>query len=1660
MKRTRFTVVAICACMSVLAAMVLLAAFQRMVFSAFVKPPKPTKLADAAAQSSSIVRSARLMLPPSPPFDGTKPAIHLKTACIRPETSVAAALPSHRRPSSRGMPWMVMFSEPIQRNLRRQLDSIGASIRSYLPVNALLIEIPPDRIDALRHLPAYKWSGEYRPEYKVQPLLSAVAEQHPDLIVPITMQTFSADDIMFLRNALRNLGASDIQTATSARWGLARAALPASIAVRLALEPEVQWIECHVPATPANDIARSPAQLNVEEVHATLGLDGLGQIVAVADTGLDSGNLDTLHPDLAGRVLHVFDIGRLTNWSDTYFHGTHVAASLLGTGTSSSGRFRGMAPGAQLVFQSIMDAAGNLSLPANLSDLYMPPYSLGARIHSDSWGSAVAGEYNADSMTTDEAVWNQPDLFVAFAAGNEGADYDRDGVVDSGSLNAPASAKNVLAVGASESGRAPGTGGKTSVGYGYAWGYKFRVPPIATDLISSSPGSNPQGMAAFSSRGPTQDGRIKPDVVAPGTDIISARSRASADTGWGLVVDNMDYCFMGGTSMATPLVAGAAAIVRQYCVDRGIGNPSAALLKAAIVGSARSLSPGQYGTGNYREIPDAPRPNWVEGWGQVDVGGLLLPAEFNQSVFIEGPEPLFVGETNEWPFWVHRSAPITAVMAYSDYPSALSAGVNLVNDLDLVLVGPTGETWHPNGREVPDSLNNVEGIDFSSPATGKWTAVVSGRNIPEGPQPYALFLRGSVHMPINILHEPLENTISTNESYRVEAVLESSGTIEDNGVRLIWIASGSQAGFATAPMTTTNGSLYESSIPAHPMGTRIWYYIVAGPTEYPSYHPAEAPLQMHVFDVAPPVLLSISGHPTNHMESVPAYGQHLMASNRQIFAQALFPEMGLAGHRLACVGWIGSGSVPPYGAEASCSFVITNDSSLAWNWEPQLALVQRSEPEGAVATTTWHRADGWANSIVAPERFRPADIELVFSGWQVDGSRYPEGNHPSPLQIVDLSMTSPRSSIAMYLPENADEDANGLPDWFELRYWGQLGQNRFADPDNDGFENELEAADHSNPRDSISVPISPNVRLIPLPSSMDFPAPWLVCANASDNDMVESVFLHWQRNGGIWRTASMTNAQGSSTYCGTIPSPARDGDVVAYRVSARDMAGFYAETMAYTVCVSYARARFLDTTIEAHAPGNTTTNANLSVLNAGSQPLVVSMDSIAVGFFDDMENGTNGWSHPDGNVDWHLSAVDSHSPNTAWYCGRESTQKYLDSTHASLATPSIRLGAISPKVTFFHRARFEPDQSDATGVRYWDSGLVEISENGGTTWKSLLPEGGYPGLITSNPASPFAPDTPCFVDTVGWTFSSADLSEFAGREIQIRFRFGADQYVVSEGWRIDDVEVLPHSRFDGWLSFPATNAVIPPGLGTIFPLLLDSTPVPPMETAHLAVRIFHNDPEQPSPMVVPASLMNTTRRVRIAAIGPGTSNPSGELFVQEGQPFSMSLAAASGYFIADVSANGKTLPMDYLATTQSLEWTHLDANLDLRAVFSPMLEDNSVPVEWLALHGLTTRHWMAEASLDADLDGLLTWQEFAVGSNPTNPADAPLALRLLPPKSPDAAWRLAWHGFTNRSATYVVLSTPHLGDAFEESLVVPANPPVMTSPPLPPSGRYFGVIMR
>ena len=357
----------------------------------------------------------------------------------------------------------------------------------------------------------------------------------------------------------------------------------------------------------------------------------------------------------------------------------------------------------------------------------------GKRIHLDARGIADSGSYGADSRAIDQFTWNHPEMLAVAAAGNAATDANpADGVVDSGSVGSPASAKNALAVGAAEGRRDVARTWRDS------WPEDFAVEPIALDRMAQADG--PQGLAAFSGRGPCADGRIKPDLVAPGTFVAVPRSLHPADTGWG-VAENTNEVYVGGTGVAAEQVADVAGQARQWLVDqRGFSNPSAALVKALLIGGTRDLAPGQYGTGPKQEISGV-RPNNVQGFGILDGAGALQPGEGGFLDLHDAPG-LATGAADVFELKTGQAGGrFVLTMAYSDYGAALGAGKKLVNDLDLAVQKPSGAVVHANGQAEPDAKNNVEMIEFEADEAGTYLARVEARTVPMGgSQPYALVI--------------------------------------------------------------------------------------------------------------------------------------------------------------------------------------------------------------------------------------------------------------------------------------------------------------------------------------------------------------------------------------------------------------------------------------------------------------------------------------------------------------------------------------------------------------------------------------------------------------------------------------------------------------------------------------------------------------------------------------------------------------------------------------------------------------------------------------------------------------------------------------------------------------------------------------------------------
>ncbi|MDP6188763.1 MAG: S8 family serine peptidase, partial [Candidatus Poseidoniaceae archaeon] len=431
--------------------------------------------------------------------------------------------------------------------------------------------------------------------------------------------------------------------------------------------------------------------------NATFTLDGSGEMIAIADTGLDQD-----HPDVSGRVAGVYtQYGLDSSPADSNTgHGTHIAVSALGSGQSNASS-TGMAPSADLVMYALEhDPTGVFGRIGSIYDLLRDAEQMTARVAINAWGAnGNYGQYSADSRSVDILVHDKPAMLPLFSVGDRGAQ-------GASQITPPSTAKNVLAIGAS------GTG-------------------TTLDTVAS-----------FSSNGPSLDGRIKPDLVAPGVDLCSGRAEeAKTSPGTACASEthaNGDdvYTSLSGTSQATAIAGGVAALTREFIREEvGINSPSGSLVKAAMINGARDLGAADI-------------PNDAEGWGQVDLERTVLPVWDPSSpstsaltTFMDDNTPLDAGFGLLYAFEMDASHGVDITLVWSDVAGSANAAQSdsrLVNNLDLVLVDPSGNEWYGNNfangftssGQLSDAINNVERIKIapgSLTQTGQWLVKVLHR---------------------------------------------------------------------------------------------------------------------------------------------------------------------------------------------------------------------------------------------------------------------------------------------------------------------------------------------------------------------------------------------------------------------------------------------------------------------------------------------------------------------------------------------------------------------------------------------------------------------------------------------------------------------------------------------------------------------------------------------------------------------------------------------------------------------------------------------------------------------------------------------------------------------------------------------------------------------
>lgn len=682
-------------------------------------------------------------------------------------------------PSERGY-FLVQFEGPIEASDRALLERRGVEIVRYVPDYAFLVRMTGADKTVLAANPAIHWVGLYEPAFKLSTLPQMSEPGVRDMLVLL----FPHEDITAASGEIALAGGIVKETSDNGINRLLLVSMDTARAADVARVSSVAWIEPRLPMLTNNNQDQWVVQTNTNNSRRVwdMGIKGQNQVVSVGDTGIRVTHNQFKDPAVplptfGDYPTHRKVIGyqRTTPSANITFgdealnsyHGTHTSCTTAGDDAPNASDARdGMAINAKIYF---MDGGGGpdagVLIPLDLNDMLIIPYTGNAggaaRIMSNSWGSAIGGAYDIQAMAADQFMSNHPDFLLFFSNGNNGA---------ANTVGSPATAKNVVSAG--------GTGNGTS----------------SNTYYSST------------SRGPTDDNRIKPTICAPAT---LASAFGSGDTG---------YTTLSGTSMACPSMAGATVLIRQYLTDgwyptgAAVGAngfpPSAALMKAMAVNSADP------NIGSFT-IPD----NNI-GWGRIDIdNALYFGGDTRRLAVVDNSEGLLTGEFVEYQVYVAANTQsLKATLVWTDSPGNPANSVQLVNDLNLVVSDGTNSykgNVYSGGQSATggsaDARNVEECVQRNTPAVGVWTVRVEGANVPIGPQSFALVVTGALASDngILVLNQPAYSgtdvvqikLIDTNAAGSIQVAVSSDTETTPETVTL----SGANGVFTGSVALTLNG---------------------------------------------------------------------------------------------------------------------------------------------------------------------------------------------------------------------------------------------------------------------------------------------------------------------------------------------------------------------------------------------------------------------------------------------------------------------------------------------------------------------------------------------------------------------------------------------------------------------------------------------------------------------------------------------------------------------------------------------------------------------------------------------------------------------------------------------------------------------------------------
>ncbi len=777
-------------------------------------------------------------------------SISLTTAKFDPLKDGEPQIPLHLKATEKGLSlYIVQFKGPITKEWKHMVKNEGAEICGYVPYFALLVRMDATVKKKIEKFWFVRWIGLYHPYYKISPEFQNLKQANGKGSYSKDFGWHSYSDPLYVNfgnlqsmvlyalpyvdwsevsNIVNSLG-GEVKSITGAPPGRMIIWAPPAVIEELAKIDGIYYISPYKPKNFLNNTTLYVVQSDVLTVQPNntpltggdtviagklplwdRNIKGQGQLITVMDTGVDYYSCWFRDPEGDPPGPNHIVIEDYTNEggdlqdTDICAHGTHVTGTVAGDptrgGANTIAEYRGNAYLGRIYMQDIGVERGvncNLSI-TNFYNSAGIAYSKGSRIHTNSWGYTGDGSYQYEAIDIDVFTFVNQDMIFTVAAGNDGP--------ASNTVGPPSTAKNCISVGST-----------------YRESYDS-----SADTLSD-----------FSSRGPTDDGRYKPDLTAPGGRYPPAGPRgdwreyivsAYPNSSWG--TPSCQIGGMMGTSMATPAVAAAAALVRQYYMEgwyptgtqnaADAFNPSGALVKATLIVSCEDMSGDDNGVDN-------PIPNFEEGFGRIKLdSALYFQGDEPQRLAILDVASLVTGQADTYVITVNSALrPFRMALVWYDTAAAALANPTLINDLDLILIDPNGTEYHgnqmTNAQSDPnpagfDRINTVEFFQLSSPVTGDWIVIIQAFQVVTGkPQSYAVAATGDIST-FNLLGYAEYVGYVTSKNSRNGVILKWSGgvspyTIErkKEGSEYIKIASGiRQTEFIDDKVK--NGTTYEYKI--------------------------------------------------------------------------------------------------------------------------------------------------------------------------------------------------------------------------------------------------------------------------------------------------------------------------------------------------------------------------------------------------------------------------------------------------------------------------------------------------------------------------------------------------------------------------------------------------------------------------------------------------------------------------------------------------------------------------------------------------------------------------------------------------------------------------------------------------------------------------------